>query len=262
MNQSYPPVLPHFSFRSSVQIYKIDFALWMIIDDNPPNLMDAWWHLKNFFSAPLSSPFFRSLLTAFASEDLDQLRFSSLKIKSKTWSHHSLRDYQCSAFISTWRSNTNIWQRHLLCDSDNQQWLHNKFLNSVDWPAFGALDAILHHWDLISLGSGKSVSFSWFILCPFVRRLSLYVFWNGFYTIKKFFFIQLQKLPFLQLEMEPNTKSAQMQMRKISSYNLPVNEVDAGPVSCCLPPSSMMSCKQKNWIANGNTNRIKMFDKK
>ena len=187
MNQSYPPVLPHFSFRSSVQIYKIDFALWMIIDDNPPNLMDAWWQLKNFFSAPLSSPFFRSLLTAFASEDLDQLRFSSLKIKSKTWSHHSLRDYQCSAFISTWRSNTNIWQRHLLCDSDNQQWLHNKFLNSVDWPAFGALDAILHNWDLISLGSGKSVSFSWFILCPFVRRLSLYVFWNGFYTIKKFF---------------------------------------------------------------------------
>ena len=41
MNQSYPPVVPHFSFRSSVQIYKMDFALWMIIDDNPPNLMDA-----------------------------------------------------------------------------------------------------------------------------------------------------------------------------------------------------------------------------
>ena len=51
----------------------------------------------------------------------------------------------------------------------------------------------------------------------------------------------------LRLEMEPNTpKSAQMQMRKISNYNLPVNEVDAGPVSCCLPPSFIMSCKQKN----------------
>ena len=40
-NQPYPPVLPHISFCSSVQIYKMDFALWMIIDDNPPNLMVA-----------------------------------------------------------------------------------------------------------------------------------------------------------------------------------------------------------------------------
>ena len=40
-NQSYPPVLPHIYFCSSVQINKMDFALWMIIDDNPSNLMDA-----------------------------------------------------------------------------------------------------------------------------------------------------------------------------------------------------------------------------
>ena len=105
-------------------------------------LDDHWWQsiqshgclmtFEEFFSAPLSSPFFRSLLTAFASEDLDQLRFSSLRIKSKTWSHHSLRDYQCSGFISTWRSNTNIWQRQLLCDSDNQQWVPNSITLLID----------------------------------------------------------------------------------------------------------------------------------
>ena len=153
----------------------MDFALWMIIDDNPSNLMDARWHLMTFFSAPLSSPFFRSLLTAFASGDLDQLRFTSLRIKSKTWSHHSLRDYQCSGFISTWRSNTNIWQRQLLCDSDNQQWVQSNSITLLIDQRL-ALYMLYCIWDLISLGLGKSVSFSWSCLCPFDHRLSIYEF--------------------------------------------------------------------------------------
>ena len=161
MNQSYPPVLPHFSFRSSVQIYKMDFALWMIIDDNPSNLMDAWWHSKTFFSAPLSSPFFRSLLTAFASEDLDQLRFSSLRIKSKTWSHHSLRDYQCSGFITTWRSNTNIYGNDscFVILTINSECTTNSITQLIDQRL--ALYMLYCIWNLISPGLVKSVSFRW-----------------------------------------------------------------------------------------------------